>query len=312
MKEKIIVVVGADGYVGKSLADDLLAKKVVYRNPINDEINIENSNNIISKADIIINAAGFRVKPGLSFNDYRHSHLEATSKLISLIKKDCVFIHISSASVLGKSTNKILDDNHIPDPKSFPCSNYAQTKLETDVWLQKRSTEKEFKLFIIRPSVLYSSGGEGMLNSLLKLAKKRIILRLFPRKTRHHLCEMKLFIKTINRIIKNHNQLSQQIFIIANPYTITNIQIEKEIKKNKTRSSIILPLPLGLISFFLRIKFFSKILKFDFITWGEILDIMNLDTVYDASSTFKLLDIKTSDYSKENTFSKLIKETMNK
>lgn len=238
--------------------------------------------------------------------------MEATSKLISYIKKDCIFIHISSASVLGKSKNKIFDDNHIPDPKSFPCSNYAQTKLETDVWLQKKSNEKEFKLFIIRPSVLYSSDGEGMLNSLLKLAKKRIILRLYPRKARHHLCEMKLFIKTVNQIIKTHNQLSQQIFIIANPYTITNIQIEKEIRKNMTKNNIIIPLPLSLISFFLRIGFLSKIFKYDFVTWGEILDIMNLDTVYATSSTFKLLDIDKSEYSKEKTFSKLIKETMNK
>ncbi len=58
----------------------------------------------------------------------------------------------------------------------------------------------------------------------------------------------------------------------------------------------------------MRHSFHSKNPKIDLVTWGEILGVMNLDTVYDPTKTFELLGIDPSLYSRDNTLDRLIKE----
>jgi len=71
---------------------------------------------------------------------------------------------------------------------------------------------------------------------------------------------------------------------------------------------VTLPMPVGWMSTLLQHSFHSRNPKLDFRTWGEIFGVLNLDTAYDPSGTFRLLGIDPSQFSLEKTLEPLIKE----
>src|ERR1700756_2639944 len=95
----LITVVGADGFVGGHLAMALEATKVVYRTAEAGEVHISEAEGPPRKTDVIVNAAGFRIRPGFNFSHYQQSHKEATAALIPFIRPGALFLHVSSASV---------------------------------------------------------------------------------------------------------------------------------------------------------------------------------------------------------------------
>jgi nucleoside-diphosphate-sugar epimerase len=304
----LIAVVGADGFVGSHLAASLDARKVVYRTPKDGEVHITQAEALLGKADVIINAAGFRIRPGLTSADYRRSHQGATAALVPWVRRGILFLHMSSASVLGKSKDRKLGNHSSPDLRAFPAPDYARAKLEADEFLEKAAAERDFRLIFLRPSNLYAPEAEGMIRSLLGLANRGIILRLYPRNSRQHFCDINLLADVVRRVI-DHNSLPQSTaLVVADPYTITNRELEDMIRRHLRRSAVTVPLPLPLMSTLFRHSIRSTNPKFDWVTQGEILGFMNLDSVYDPSETFSLLGIDPSRYSRERTLEPIIQE----
>src|SRR3974377_475020 len=119
MSKRAIVVVGTDGFVGGRVAEALQAQRIVYGVCQNGDLHISRAQDLLKQADVIINAGGFRLRPGLTYADYQRSHQEATSAVTSAVRKGALFIHMSSAAVLGKSREKKLGNDRPPDPASF-------------------------------------------------------------------------------------------------------------------------------------------------------------------------------------------------
>src|SRR5690349_23937630 len=176
----LIVVVGTDGFVGGRLAEALGAERIVYGACHNGDVHVSRAENLLKQADVIINAGGFRLRPGLSYADYQRSHQQATAALVPYVRKGALFIHMSSAAVFGKSAYRKLGNNIPPDPRSFPSPAYALAKFEADQFLERAGAEEGFRLVFLRPGVLYAPRTDGMLASLLKLAKRGMVLRLYP------------------------------------------------------------------------------------------------------------------------------------
>lgn len=304
----LITVVGADGFVGGHLAAALEARKIVYRKAVDGEVHITEAKPLLEKADVIINAAGFRIRPGFSAEDYRRSHQGATAALLPHIRRGALFMHMSSASVLGKSKDRKLGNHTAPDLTNFPAPDYARAKLEADEFLQKAAAEHAFRLVFLRPSNLYAPGAEGMLLSLMKLAKRGIFLRLYPRNSRQHFCDINLLADVARRVIEKNNLPQGSALVVADPYTITNRELEELIRSYLRRNAVTMPLPLPWMSAVFRHSIRSKNPKFDLVTQGEILGFMNLDSVYDPSETFSLLGIDPSEYSIERTLEPVIRE----
>lgn len=311
MSTKILItVVGADGFVGGHLAAALDAAKIVYRAAADDEVHITQAKPLLEKADVIINAAGFRIRPGFTAEDYRRSHQGATAKLIPFVRRGALFLHISSASVLGKAKDRKLGNHTVPDLTNFPAPDYARAKLEADEFLETAAAERGFRLVFLRPSNLYAPGAEGMLLSLMNLAKRGIFLRLYPRNSRQHFCDINLLAEVARRVIDKNSVPQASALVVADPYTITNRELEDLIRSHLRRSVVTVPLPVPLMSSVFRHSIRSKKPKLDWVTQGEILGFMNLDSVYDPSETFSLLGIDASRYSREHTLEPVIREGM--
>jgi nucleoside-diphosphate-sugar epimerase len=306
----LIAVVGADGFLGSHLAEALQAKRVVYGACRNDDVQVSQAEGVLGKADVIINAGGFRVRPGLAYADYQRSHQGATSAFVPWIQKGALLLHISSPSVLGKSKDQKLGNQAPPNPKTFPCPAYALAKLEADQFLQRAAAEGGFRVIFLRPSVVYAPRGEGMVDTLLKLARRGIILRLYPQNARHHLCDMGLLVEVVRRVIQQEDLPHLSCFVVADPYTVTSRELETMIRQYLPKRSVTLPIPVALLSGLLQVSFHSKNPKLDFPTWGQILGVMNLDTAYDPFETFRLLEIDPSEYSLDKTLLPLIQEVL--
>jgi nucleoside-diphosphate-sugar epimerase len=308
--ELITAVVGTDGFVGGRLAEALHAQGVVYGSGRNGDVHVSQARDLLQQADVIINAGGFRLRPGLTYADYQRSHQHATAALVPFVRKGALFLHMSSAAVLGKSAKRRLGNHIAPDPKSFPSAAYALAKFEADQFLEQASVEGGFRLVFLRPGVLYAPQTDGMVNSLLKLAKRGIVLRLYPRDARHHLCGMNLFIEVVRRIILARNLPPVSTFVIADPSPISNRELEVMIRRNLQKKATTLPLPLGFMSTLLRNSFHSKNPRFDMATWGEILGVMSLDTAYEPSDTFERLGIDPSQYRSDRMLEPLIQQEL--
>ncbi len=304
----LITVVGADGFVGGHLAAALEATKVVYRPAQAGEVHIGEAEGLLRKTDVIVNAAGFRIRPGFNFDHYQHSHKEATAALVQFIRPGALFLHVSSASVLGKSKDKKLGNHTQPDPASFPAPDYARAKLEADKFLVKAASEKGFRLVFMRPSNLYAPEGEGMIRSLLRLANRGLILRLYPRDGRHHFCDVNLFAEAVHHVIYNGGLPQSTTLVVADPYTVTNRELEEMIRRHLRRRTVTLPLPLSMMSTFLRHSIRARNPMFDWVTRGEIFGLMNLDSVYDPFETFNMLGMDTSRYSLERSLEPVIQK----
>lgn len=303
-----IVVVGADGFVGSHLAAALGARKVVYRAPKDGEAHISGAAGVVGAADVIINAAGFPIRPGLTAADYERSHQGATAALIPWIRRDALFVHMSSASVLGKSRHRTLGNHTPPDPDSCPCPDYALAKLRADHFLEKAAAENSFRLIFLRPSNLYAPQAEGTIPSLVRLANRGIILRLYPRDGRHHFCDVNLLAEVVRRIVDTTSLPQSAALVIADPYTITSRELEEMIRRHVRRRTVTLPLPLPLLTTVFRHSIRARNPKLDWVTRGEIFGFINLDSVYDPSETFALLGIDPSRYSRERTLEPLIRK----
>ena len=210
-----------------------------------------------------------------------------------------MFLHISSASVLGKG--KGLGNHTRPNPSTFPSPAYALAKLEEDEYLTRACTERGFRAIFLRPAVIYCSHGAGMIGTMLKLARRGITVRLYPRHARQHLAHMDLLADVARRVIEHDDLPNLSYLVVADPYTVTNRELESMIRQTLRSRSITLPLPAQWFSTLLRCTFHSRNPKLDLKTIGEILGVLACDTVYDPSETFRLLGIDPSQYSMEKT-----------
>ncbi|MEP7015315.1 MAG: NAD-dependent epimerase/dehydratase family protein [Verrucomicrobiota bacterium] len=304
-----IVVVGADGFVGGGLAKGLSTTKITYGQPRDDEIHISQAAPLLRNADVIINTGGFRIQPGCGYADYQRSHEGATAAIIAHIRPGALLIQISSASVLGKSTTRSLGPRATPAPETFPSPSYAMAKFEADRFLVRAAAERDFRVVFLRPATVYSKDGAGIIGTLIKLAKRGIILRLYPHEARQHFCCMRLLVDVVGRVIE-HDVPHLTGLLVADPYAITNRELEAIIRLYTPTSKLVLPIPANWLSTLLTRTVRSKNPKLDLRTWGEIFGVLNLDTVYDPTETYTLLGIDPAQYSLERTLQPVIKEAV--
>jgi nucleoside-diphosphate-sugar epimerase len=305
------VVVGADGFLGGALSTALNAQRIVYGACRDGDVPISQAQDVLINAEVVINAGGFRVTPGFTMADYRRTHEGAAAAIVPCLRKGATLLHISSASVLGKSRNTALGNNSSPDPSTFPSPEYAVAKLAADRFLEKAAAERGFKVIFLRPATVYGPQGTGMLGTFVRLAKRGIALHLYPQGARHHLVHMDLVVEAARRTIEQNERLMHlTALIVADPYTVTNYELEQIISRYASPGKMRVPIALPLLATILRHSIRSRHPKLDLHTWGEILGVLNLDTVYDPSETFDLIGIDPTNYTLERTLLPVIRKLL--
>lgn len=307
----LIAVVGADGFVGGGFAEGLGARRVVYGACREGDVHVGQAEGLLRRADVIVNAGGFRVRRGLTYADYQRCHEGANSVFLPWVRKGALFIHMSSAHVLGKSRHQKLGNQATPTPRTYPSAAYAMAKLEADRAVEKAARAGDFRAVFLRPTILYARPGDTSLpDNLCTSAKNGRLLRLYPRDARHHLCHLDILVEVVRRVIAEDGVPNLASLVVADPFTVTSRQLEEMIHRHLKGPARTIPIPSSLMSALLRFSFHSKNPKYDLRTWGDIFGVFHLDTEYDPSGTFRLLRMDPSQYSIDKTLEPFMREAL--
>jgi nucleoside-diphosphate-sugar epimerase len=309
----LIAVVGADGFVGSGLAAGLGAERVVYGPCRGDgDVHISQAEPLLRRADVIVNASGFRVRRGLTLDDYRRCHQGSTSVFVPWVRKDALFLHMSSAHVLGKSREVSLGNDAVPHPESYPSAIYSIAKYECDQYLRREADARGFKVIYLRPTILWARLGDtSLIDNLCKVARRGRMLRLYPRNARHHFCYLNILMEVAAQVVQRNAEVPHgTALVVADPFTITSEELEAMMCRYLREKPLMIPIPAPLCSALVRCLPHSSIPALDFKTWGDIFGVLHLDTVYDPWETFRMLKIDPSRYAMDKTLEPFVRRAL--
>ncbi|WP_024615542.1 NAD-dependent epimerase/dehydratase family protein [Clostridium sp. Ade.TY] len=177
---KNILITGANSYVGTSFESYLKNFKDEYSVDTVDMIDETWKNKDFSKYDTVFHVAGIaHVSTDPKMEDlYYKVNRDLTIETAKKAKKDGVkqFIFMSSIIVYGDSSHinkkRVIYKNTIPTPSNF----YGKSKLEAEEGIFQLE-DKNFKVVVIRPPMIFGKGSKGNYQKLSKIARN---LPVFP------------------------------------------------------------------------------------------------------------------------------------
>lgn len=176
---KRVLITGANSFVGEAVEKWLAKSRKEYGVDTVGTMNNEWKKADFSAYDVVFHVAGIAhvdPKPELAPLYYAVNR-DLTLEIAKHAKRHGVkqFIFMSSMIVYhaSKSLNgTIIDKDTIPNPNDF----YGDSKLQAELGL-KRMQSQDFKIAILRPSMIYGPNGKGNFQRLVRLAK---ITPFFP------------------------------------------------------------------------------------------------------------------------------------
>jgi nucleoside-diphosphate-sugar epimerase len=231
----MILVTGANGFVGRNLVNSL-----IQDHPISDiTIAIRQNNNLLPNVKThIINdispltdwslplvgvktvihcAARVHIMKDLSDNplsEFRKTNVECTLNLAQTAAKMGIkrFIFISSVKVNGEYTfpNNIFSENQTPKP----FDSYAISKMEAELRLQELATQTGMEIVIIRPPLVYGPGVKANFAALIRAIQRGIPLPLGSIQNQRSLVSLDNLIDLI-KICITHPKAANQTFLVS-------------------------------------------------------------------------------------------------
>lgn len=170
--DKVIVITGASGFMGKNLIPHFSDKGYTIFNAQLRSADWEKK--IPQNATAIFHLAGkahdtsnsseaeayFRINTELSkevFNEFLHSEIRD-------------FFYVSSIKAVADFANEVLTEETICNPQT----PYGQSKLAAENYMLSQTLPAGKRLFILRPTMVHGPGNKGNLNLLFNVIKKGI------------------------------------------------------------------------------------------------------------------------------------------
>jgi len=272
MSETPVFIVGGSSFIGKHLLNELkkngdynlkvmtrsLTKKTEILRTASrikivegDLLKPESLNGLIEPYSIVINLA-YNRKANADVN------IKLTNNLIDACKKIKIkrLIHISTADVVGRNSNNIIEE-------SCPCqpiTEYAITKQKLEKLVLVESNN-EFDTVVLRPTAIFGAGGYNLIKLANDVVSGSRIKNYFRRclfgYRRMNLVSIENVILSIIYLMHHSKNFSGEIFNISDDESPYNnyINIEEILMQQLKASSSMLPyitLPSFMLSFFLK------------------------------------------------------------
>ncbi|WP_295200750.1 NAD-dependent epimerase/dehydratase family protein [uncultured Chryseobacterium sp.] len=236
----IAKIIGANGFIGRNLANYLEQNYHIEKVSLRDENWREN----LANTGVFINLVGkaHDHKKTATKGDFYHINVDLVKNIFdAFIKTDAhIFIHISSLAALEEfESSKDLTEEDRCNPSSW----YGKSKREAEVWLMKQELPEDKKLIILRPPMVHGSGDKGNLGLLYKLISKGIPYPLSSFENKRSFISIDNFCFFIDAIIKNEEKLVSGIYHISDDEAVPTSQIINIIKKVEKKQTINLSLP---------------------------------------------------------------------
>ncbi|MFR7562067.1 MAG: sugar transferase [Clostridium sp.] len=238
VKEKNILITGANSYIGESVEKWLKQTSDSYHVTTLDMLDPHWKEHDFSKYDVVYHVAGIaHADVGNVSDEVKEKYYKVNRDLaleVANIAKDKgvqQFIFMSSMIIYSGCKETFITKETVPQAENF----YGDSKLQADLALQKLNDET-FKVCIVRPPMIYGKGSKGNYPLLVKLATK---LPVFPIvKNRRSMLHIDNLCEFIRLMIDNEEA---GIFFPQNDeYTNTSDMVEM-VAKVKGHKIIMIP-----------------------------------------------------------------------
>lgn len=265
-----VFITGATGFVGRALVSELISSDVEVvatvrnitaelpervRQIVCDDLSQLSETNslidILSDVDIVIHTAARAhvMKDSYSepLSEYRKMNVTVTRELARQAAEVGVkrFIFVSSVKVNGELTkhNQMFSENDAAQPSD----DYGLSKFEAEQTLIEISKISSMQIVIIRPPLVYGLRVKANFANVVKLIKKGWPLpfgRVHNKRSMIAIDNLIAFIK----LCMSHPAAANELFLIADKDDISTTALLKNIAKASGVKSILLPIPVALMS----------------------------------------------------------------
>lgn len=258
----MIVVTGANGFVGTALCrhlsdQKLLARAVTRRaqpgyTAVGDMDESTDWSNILDGVDTVVHLAArvhvMRESSADPLAEFRKVNVAATLNLARQAVRMNVrrFIYLSSIKVNGEMTlpGKPFEAGEAPNP-SDP---YGVSKAEAEDALKLVSQETNLETVIIRPPLIYGPGVKANFRNMIDWIYKGVPLPLGAIHNKRSLVALDNLSDLIIRCI-HHPAAANQTFLVSDGEDLSTTQLMQRMASSLGCSPRLLPVPAGMLQF---------------------------------------------------------------
>ena len=294
MGNKLVLVTGAIGFVGKNLCSFLQKNDVLFRQTLRNfhvdaqpdsvtigDINGEtNWSGALKGVSEVVHLAArvhvVRENVAHPFLEFRQVNVEGTLNLARQAVEAGVqrFIFLSSIKVQGEdTTGKPFGCDDIPAPKD----PYAVSKFEAEQGLKKIADETGLEVVVIRPPLVYGKGVGGNFRRLLLAVKRGVPLPFGAVKNKRSFVYVENLCDLIRECLGNKNAVGE-ILLVSDGQDVSTPQLLSLLARMHGSRLRLLNVPIWLL------LFSAKVI-------GRATDMQRLlsDLQVDSSKTRELL-----------------------
>ncbi len=242
----MVLITGANGFVGKELCSTLLGVVPIRACMRQDTISCLSEDIEIARVDLADSLGWKEALSGVDtvihcaarahvMNDcagdplaeFRRTNVQGTLRLAGLASQMGVrrFIYISSIKVNGERTG--LDSPFTADQNPAPVDPYGISKYEAELGLKKISKETGIEIVIIRPPLVYGPGVKANFLSMMTWLQRPIPLPLGGIvNNRRSLVYIKNLVDLISLCI-THPKAANQTFLVSDDDVSTDMLLRK-------------------------------------------------------------------------------------
>ncbi|MCX7086152.1 MAG: SDR family oxidoreductase [Methylococcales bacterium] len=265
LKNKTILITGANGFVGKALCESLAhqsykiiaaVRKIDEASNKAHQIAIEEINadtdwtSALSGVDTVIHlAARVHVMHDIASDAqtaYRNVNVEGTLQLAKSAVKAGVkrFIFLSSIKVNGEGTEP--NRPYTPEDEPAPVDPYGVSKLEAEIALRQLANDTGLEVVIIRPPLIYGPGVKANFKNMMSFLNKSIPLPLGAINNKRSLVALDNLIDLISCCI-NHPAAANETFLVSDGLDVSTPELLRSMAKALDKKALLIPIPSSLL-----------------------------------------------------------------
>jgi nucleoside-diphosphate-sugar epimerase len=240
---------GANGFVGKNI-NTLLSNQFNF-----ESYNFKDP--AIINHDVIIHLAGIAhdFDSKYSLNDYISVNTDLTIDIYNkfLNSNASTFIFLSSIKSVCDSSNNIITEEFICNPKSF----YGQSKYLAEKYILD-NLDITKRVIILRPTMIHGPNNQGNLNLLYNYINKHLPWVLCNYENNRSFCYIENLTFVIKEIILNNN-FKSGFYNVSDSESMSTNNLVKLISESLNKKIIFLHVPKIFIKYLAKIGDFLKL-----------------------------------------------------